>query len=279
MKAIYISDIDEWFSSNEIPGGRFAPPYWSCEFNMRITQKRVQNKIVISSFLDRYYSSSNNILLPPLVDSIDDKWQNNEVILPHYDGLRVVYAGTPGRKDLLEVMLEAVLSNLSIGLKIQFVIVGVKAEDISSYKNYSEIMQWPNNIQFVGRVPQNKVPFYYKSSDFSIIVRKNTRKSMAGFPTKFVESMMAGCPVIVNMTSDLSKYIHDGENGIILPNFSVNSLAAALASTSRLSSEVISKMKIQATVSGRDFFHFGNYVTKMNDYLKNIKTDENPATD
>ena len=39
---------------------------------------------------------------------------------------------------------------------------------------------------------------------------------MAGFPTKVVESMSLGVPVITTNTSDLAKYVIDGVNGYIV---------------------------------------------------------------
>lgn len=268
---LYISDITEWNSSEEFPGGQFAPPYWVNEYNMRITQKYVGNKIVISSFLENYYSSSNNIVLPPLIDSNDDKWHNQTSKLPKFNGLRIVYAGTPGRKDLLETMLKAVLLSLQKKIELQFIIVGVKEEDITAYEYYRDIQKWPDNILFVGQVPQSDVPLYYKSSDFSVIVRENVRKSMAGFPTKFVESMMSGCPVIVNITSDLSNYIQDGINGIVLPDFSVKSLQTALEKASSLNFEDINRMKSQAFFAGKEYFHFGRHVESVNKFLGECK--------
>ena len=39
---------------------------------------------------------------------------------------------------------------------------------------------------------------------------------MAGFPTKVVESLALGTPVITNLTSDLGFCVFDGRNGVIL---------------------------------------------------------------
>lgn len=43
-------------------------------------------------------------------------------------------------------------------------------------------------------------------------IREKTRKTMAGFPTKVVESMSLGTPVITTDASDLADYIKHGEN-------------------------------------------------------------------
>jgi len=96
----FVSDVTEWFDSNEFPGGKFAPPAWVNNLNMKLTQRRVKNKILISSYLNSFYNSSNNIVLPPLVDSTDPKWSELTRVLPDFDGVRIVYAGTPAKKDL-----------------------------------------------------------------------------------------------------------------------------------------------------------------------------------
>jgi hypothetical protein len=111
----YTSDITEWYSHRDFWGGKFTPLFWMNELNMRFLQKRVKNKIVISSFLNNYYEQSNNIILPPLVDLSEQKWlvDNSfsiEAINTH-KGLRIIYAGSPANKDLLGQILEAFFFN------------------------------------------------------------------------------------------------------------------------------------------------------------------------
>ena len=266
----FVSDITEWYDSNEFPGGRFSPPALINNFNMHLTQRTVRNKILISSFLDKFYKSSNNIVLPPLVDSNDVKWSCIKQVLPYFDGVRVIYAGTPAKKDLLEIMLDAVFSCLKRGIKLQFVVVGVTKDDISDYKNYQDVLTFPDNIIFCGRVLQTEVPSYYNVSDFSIIVRKLSRKSMAGFPTKLAETMMAGCPVLLNYTSDISKYIEHGYNGLIMSNWSAIELEKALLYIVNLSREDIERLKANALKCGLDKFNYSNYIETTKIFLKSL---------
>ena len=266
----FVADITEWSDSNEFPGGGFAPPAWINNFNMSFTQKKVKNKILISSYLDKFYKSSNNIVLPPLVDSSDMKWSYSSPVLPYFEGVRVIYAGTPGKKDLLETILDAVFSCLKRGLKLQFVVVGVTKDDISHYKNYQDILTMPDSIIFCGRVLQTEVPSYYKVSDFSIIVRESTRKSMAGFPTKLVEAQMAGVPIVVNHTSDIKKFIKDGFNGYVLANHSVEKIIECLENIVLLSEEKISIMKNNARKTSLENFNFNEYSNDVKIFLKNL---------
>jgi len=267
----FISDITEWYDSNEFPGGRYSPASWVNDLNMRFTQKKVKNKIVITSFLDRYYKASNNIILPPLVDSEETKWTTIKTVLPPFNGIRLIYAGTPAKKDLLGIILNAVVSYLKRELKLQFVIVGVSKENISNYTNNQEVLSSPNNIIFCGRVPQIDVPSYYNISDFSVIIREATRKNMAGFPTKLAESLLAGVPVIANSTSDIEHYIINGENGLVIDNYTEQSLISILNKLQDLSLQEINDMKNKAKKSGENQFDYRNYSNQVQLFLNNVK--------
>ncbi len=267
-KIYLISDITEWYAPNELPGKWAAPPFWLNEINMRITQKSIKNKILISSFLNYYYKSSHNIILPPLVDSNEKKWNEKEQVLPPFDGVRLIYAGNPAKKDLLEIMFQTILNCINDGLKIQFVIVGISKDYISHYSNYQEIISLPNNFIICGKIPQEKVPSYYHSADYSIIIRKPNRKNSAGFPTKLVESMMAGCPVISNNTSDICDYVIDGANGILLDDWSMEELQNTLYRITRLSTLEINKMKENAIRFALENFDYLSHKNTMNEFIK-----------
>ncbi len=264
---LFISDITEWYSSDETPGGKFAPPYWISEYNMNVVQKKVQNKIVISSFLDSHFAGSNNIILPPLVDMQDEKWLKNKSVLPVFDGLRIIYAGSPGKKDKLDTILEAVITCLKEGMNIQFTILGVSKRDIINYSCYSDVIAWPNNILFLGRVPQEDVPSFYKASDFSILLREDNRKNKAGFPTKLIESLTAGCPIIVNYTSDISEYVKNETNGIVIADFTKDAVKKALEKATSIDGSCIKKMKSNATLLAENKFDYRSYEEGMVGFL------------
>ena len=271
LKINLISDITEWYAPNELHGGLLAPPYWLNEINMRLVQKTIKNKILISSFLYQYYKSSNNIILPPLIDSNGKKWDKTEALVPSFDGIRLIYAGNPAKKDLLEVIFQSVLKSIEDGLKIQFIIVGVSKDQISHYSNFQKILSFPENLIICGKVPQEIVPAYYHSADFSVILRKPNRKNSAGFPTKLVESMMAGCPVITNNTSDISDYIKDGYNGYLISNASAKELQKLLIHVSKLSRRELDQMKIRAKETAKEKFDYSNYIEKMAVFITKIK--------
>ena len=212
-----ISDLTEWYAYNELRVTDWLPYV----INMHRTQKRIKNKIVISSYLDKFYNTSHNIVIPATCDATESKWHRGKEdvarTIGEFDGITLLYAGTPARKDAIHYAINAVQRLLEEGAKLRFLIVGIERE--CYLKNYSSLITNKNlnpGIHFCGRVPQDEVPSYYAVSDFMVLLREQTRKSNAGFPTKFAEAFTSGTPVIANMTSDLGKYLTDGTTGFVV---------------------------------------------------------------
>lgn len=267
-------DVTEWYDANEL-GSIVSPIFWLSEWNMRRTIKTFPNKIVISNFLERYYSGTNNILLPPLIDLQDSKWK---MVLDrgknHFDSGKVfIYAGSPAKKDCLAVVLKAFL-NIIVNHHLtdfHFLIIGVK-ENEHIYQlmesEWEKLKSYKENFIFLGRRPQDEIPSYYRISDYSIIVRKPTRKNNAGFPTKAAESLSAGCPIITNSTSDLSNVIKDRENGFMLEGFDIESVKQGLLKAMDTSTQQVEFMKQNAKKMGERYFDYRNYLSQLKKWME-----------
>lgn len=271
----YIIDLTEWPSPNEIPGGKLSPIYWQSEYNFKRIQKGVYNFLPISSFLRDYYQGSNQVVLPPLIDLNDRKWSDFKFIkdkrIETFKGIRIVFAGTPTKKDLLGNLIKALCIILPEHPIFQLVVAGVNQYTARHYfTSQIEINRFIDNFIFLGRIPQEMVPSVYHISDFSAIIREPTRKNMAGFPTKMAESMASGCPVLLNYTSDLANYAIDGENAITLPNYSVENIVAGLNRIANLSSQEIKMMKSNARKIGEQKFDYHNYMSEVTNFISNL---------
>ncbi|MEI7661398.1 MAG: glycosyltransferase [Bacteroidota bacterium] len=269
----FIVDITEWQSPNELPFGRYGPIAIDNELKMRCVYNKVSNKIVISTFLNKHYGlKSNTIILPPLVDSSDMKWLrfNNAANLINKDdnAIKIIYAGTPGKKDALDTMIKAIINLLNTGINMYFYIVGMTMDNYMYSPLFDLIIKYERNIRFLGRHSQEVIPSIYKKVDFSILIREDTIKSQAGFPTKLVESMMAGIPVIINLTSDIGDYIVDGENGFIIGDSSEKTLTKHLFDIASISDEKLQNMKNQAKKCGLDKFDYHNYIEKTKRFIE-----------
>ena len=268
-----VVDVTEWYSAQEMPGGRWSPIYWMSEYYMKHTLTKIPNRILISSYLAKHYPQGNNILLPPLIDIQDAKWMPQGFDYPESvvknQGIRVLYSGTPDNKDLLGQLIRATLAVLEESKKIQIIVAGVnEVQGLSFFEKKSDFYENKEHFVFLGRIPQDAVPSYYQIADFSAIIRERTRKNMAGFPTKMAESMAAGCPVIASDFSDIVSYVEDGKNGILLNGCSVEAIADGLKRILSLSPEQINAMKLAAKQCGNNRFDYRNHIDSFNAFIK-----------
>lgn len=268
-----IADVVDWLSPD---GGNIV-------FNLiksidTFFEKVVFNKmcdgiIVISSYLLRYYKNYKEkiIVLPPLIEKTNENNSENEY-------LKLIYAGNPFRKgvqvkntskikDRLDLCVLSI-NELSKTYKIKFDIFGLtKEEYLLAFPN--QILEANNEcITFHGMKPMKKVQNQIQKSDFSILLRECSRTTMAGFPTKIVESISCGTPVITTDTSDLNKYIKSGENGFFVSINDLNILSKQIGKIASLSLNEKKRMKKQC--ANNINFVYLNYKNQMSEFLKKI---------
>lgn len=234
-------------------------------FRMNIIQPRLDGVIAVSRYIYNYYSKrTNTVLLPPLVDARDEKWHGKNI------GERLVFSfvGTLGvEKDRPNYMVEAFSK---IKSDYVFNIVGIPEEEYTAhYPEHRELIkQMRGKIIFRGTLPHKKALEFVKNADFTVFCRDKTRMTNAGFPTKFVESITCGTPVITTRTSDLGEYLKDGENG-----FFVDSIEDDLP---RIFERGTAKMKSMSGSVDKETFDYRRYEDKMKDWIISLekrKTD------
>lgn len=209
-----IADCTEWYGvqSENIINEAFKAI--DSYIRMNIIQPKLEGMIAISRYLENFYKGKlPTIYVPPLTDLSEEKWQLMKS--EYQDGnIHIIYAGNPGRhKDKINKILEAMNKIKVDQLRLQF--VGMTKEQFIDY--YPEdkhiVDSLGDKVEFLGRIPHEEVIRRVKKSDFSMFYRNITRVSMAGFPTKFSESISSGTPVITNRTSDLGEFLIEGVNG------------------------------------------------------------------
>lgn len=268
-----IYEASEWYDPRNMPGGRYGPYRINFEITMRYLVPRVRNVITISSYLYNHYKQlgCETICIPPTIDIIH--FQN---FMKEHNGslIKIGYTGTPAKnKDLFNNFLEAFYQIDPMGERFQFNVAGQTDSEILNYPAMKTrgIKKLPMVIRNIGKVSHSDAIKLIGNSDFSILLRYPKRYAQAGFPTKVVESMVMGTPVICNLTSDLYKYIQDGISGIVCNDHHVESLINALHRVKKLSSQEISNMSANARKIAEDSFDYRSYVSALDGFILRTK--------
>jgi len=217
-----IFDAVEWYTAASPLGFATSPYLWQTEIAMRWLIPKLDGVIAISRWLEDHYARAGLpvVRVPPTLDvnaALEGQGGDD-------DRLTLVYAGTPGRKDLLDVMLQAVAAVDPDGERLRLDIYGPSPEDLAAYG----LAAIPPSVTAHGPVPHAVAMAGVAAADFSVLLRRPDKVATAGFPTKFVESLAVGTPVIATLTSDLADHLVDGENGLICREASPESVARVL---------------------------------------------------
>lgn len=251
-----IVDTDEWFDGKGASIAESVIRTIDSEWRMRWLQHRTDGVIAISSFLHGYYSPKlTTITVPPLVDKQDEKWSEKAETANEHR-IELVYSGSPGtkgRKDKLNVVVD-LLEQINAAYPVRLTVIGVSEQEfLNMAPGWTRRENMKLEVCFKGRIPHKQALELVKQADFSVFLRDDNRVSKAGFPTKFVESISAGVPVITNNTGDIASFLNHGINGYLVSDDLQNSFdwifAQDIATLKRI------KQDMQT-----DTFDFRNYI-------------------
>lgn len=201
------ADATEWY---EAKGNiiKKALKKYDVDLRMKKLHKRMDGVIAISEYLYNYYHKDvKTVKIPPLVNVKDEKWKKIE----KYDKEKIVfsYVGSPSaRKERLDLVVKEI-ENISKKRNVLLLIVGItktQFEQMYLTKVNSKA------IIFKGRISHKEAVKIVKQSNWSIIMRENYLFVKAGFPTKVVESISCGTPVLANKFSNIEDYLNESNS-------------------------------------------------------------------
>ncbi len=266
-----ISDCTEWYSPKGSNLLFRAIKGFDTFLRMRIIQRKMNGLIVISEYLENYYKDCPNVVrIPPLVDLSEKKW-NLEPMQIKDDKVRFIYSGTSSKdKDKDKHILIDAFYQLKEYNNFLFKIIGLTKEQyLQNYPDDREkLNELKDRIHFYGRVPHSDSLKLLKESDFSIFFRDNTRVTKAGFPTKFVESISTGIPVVTTRTSDSENYLEEGINGFFITGNISENTKQVLKKLLGYNNESIQDMKIECL--NLRCFHYENFTEILDKFIHNV---------
>jgi len=267
-----IADCTEWFDPRQLATSRWGALWWDNELRVRLLNPKIGFIIGISSFLERYYRDKRCrvIRVPPLVDLEEPKWRFDAGKPSDSGPLRLVYAGVPGNKDLLDNALQGVRVLRREGLPVVVDLFGPTRESICALlpRDAGGLDELGTALRCHGRVPQHLVPRRLAEADFSFLLRPNARYAQAGFPTKLVESLSAGVPIITNATSDIAQYVRDGKEGIFVDGYTPEAFAAAVRRVLGMPRWQWRVMRENARERAAKCFDYRRYVQPLGEFVR-----------
>lgn len=268
-----IADCTEWYMSSGSLIFKIVKSF-DTYLRMQVVHPKLDGIITISKYLYNYYHSytDNVILLPPLVDKEQSKWKNVKQNVAKHERINLIYAGFPvmGNNDRLDLLIDA-LSVLfdKYSILTNFTIIGL---DIEHYYKIYSVKSLPKNIEdyinFKGCISHNEVLQAVANADFEIFLRDDNIANAAGFPTKFVESISCGTPVLTNLSSNIEMFLKEGYNGYALDNSSLECLVNSLLKPLKLSKAKINILK--ENCKNQNLFDFRNYVAEFDNFLTSM---------
>lgn len=260
-------DAVEWFSPSEFKDGKNNSLY---KYNEQLNSIYIDNSfnvISISKYFETYFKEKNinTIRIPVIMDVNKINYNKNT----NEEFIKIVYAGQMGGKDKISYFISALnlLSPEDLN-KLRMYIIGVTLEDYE--KEYGEISSKLKNhsLFFTGRISRDEVLQHLIESDFTLLLRpEDERYAKAGFPTKVVESLSSGTPVICNYTSDLSLYLKDNYDSIIVKNFSVEACYEALKKALSKNNQERISMQKNARKTAEENFNWINYIANFKKFI------------
>lgn len=269
-----VLDLTEWYSPRQLPGGRLGPAWWDSEIGMRFVKPKAERIMAISSYLQRYYASKGCAVLrvPPLIDLQNPRWIPIGRTPPERAPLRLAYAGVPGRKDLLVNVLRGLATLREPDEAVVLNLFGPSRESLVQV--VPESAHWLSllgeRVVFHGSVPQSDVPRRLMESHFTVLLRRDERYARAGFPTKIVESLGAGVPVITNPSSDLTLYIQDGKEGVLLADESSEAFASGVRRLMALGPATWLNMRAAARQRAEISFDYRRHIEPIRQFVLEV---------
>lgn len=233
-----ITDCTEWYEKEKKICVKSILKNIDIDQRMKKINKKCDGIICVSSYIKKYYQDYVPTIIIPTISDLS-KYKSNK---QSHSFLNFVYCGDCGQnfsKERLDIIIYA-MEKLYKDFQFQFTIIGVTLEKLYDYGLNKR--EYPF-VNAVGKKYGKELIELLNFADFSIIAREEKINTVAGFPTKFSESISLCTPVIATNVGDISKYLIDGYDSFIVDKCDIDSFYVVLNNVLNLTENDLAQMK------------------------------------
>ncbi|MEO8245843.1 MAG: glycosyltransferase family 4 protein [Chloroflexota bacterium] len=177
-----------------------------------------------------------------------------------------LYLGTIGLAQGIGTLLDAVASLVEAGQsKFEVRIVGDGADRVSLEAQARR--SGLNLVRFSPPVRSELVPMLMRASDASIVMLKGGMGSIA-LPTKLVETMAAGVPVVLSADGEAAEIVSSAKCGVVSAAEDVEGLAAAMLEM--METTLLAEMSANGRAVARERFDRLSVVSQLKSVLVEV---------
>lgn len=201
-----------------------------------ISLKAFDGVVVISHALSRYVqeiSPSQNIFIMPAIAAEMNEIgpiMESSVVIDKGDNFLFLYVGSSSENKDGVISLVKSFCRISAkwpNTKLLLACYGGQAQK-SVILNAINEQGMNDRVILFGEIPRKHIASLLSQGDGLVLCRPNSRQAQGGFPTKLVEYLSTGKPVIVTDTSDIRLYLEDRVSAFITPPGDIVTFASAM---------------------------------------------------
>lgn len=260
-----IIDCVEWYSPEEFKTGKKSIRYLMKNYINSKAIDKEWNVIAISTYLyNWFYGRANRVSRIPVVFDTNTMTPSKA---PNNQFIQFVYAGSPVKKDYLNELIKGfALLRKQDKEKIELHVIGVTTEQLINQCDVDrmDIQSLGESLKVHGRVSHEEAVEWVSKANYTLLLRNSDlRYAKAGFPTKIVESLKYGTPPMCNLSSDLSEYLNDLKNALIIKDCTAESVKEAAEKAISIGSDEYAKMRKNARETAIDKFDYHKYIKTL----------------
>lgn len=179
--------------------------------------------VVLSSYLENRFRKITDNKIPIVNIPISADVKSQSIRKKFNSPIVFSYSGSFGKKDGLNFFLEAFKKILKIHPNCILYLSG-RGNNPEQYIDETT----KEKIKYLGYLSDQEYYELIQNSDILCMTRVNSGYANAGFPFKLGEYLATGNPVISSNVSDVSKYLTNGKDAIIVNPENTSELADAI---------------------------------------------------